>query len=95
MVAVSLKKKIKKLIAPLTNYNVLSLSQTSLNEYSTFSFLNTNVNIGSDFNNSNNSALVIKLFDNKRKFNFNASVFQSNSKSFSEIKGFRVGISLS
>ena len=84
-----------KLIAPLTNYNVLSLSQTALNEYSTFSFLNTNVNRGSDFNNSNNSALVIDLFDNKRKFNFNASVFQSNSKSFSETKGFRGGISLS
>jgi hypothetical protein len=89
------KEIIKKLIAPLTNYNVLSLSQTALNEYSTFSFLNTNVNRGSDFNNSNNSALVIDLFDNKRKFNFNASVFQSNSKSFSEIKGFRGGISLS
>ena len=84
-----------KLIAPLTNYNVLSLSQTALNEYSTFSFLNTNVNRGSDFINSNNSALVINLFDNKRKFNFNASVFQSNSKSFSETKGFRGGISLS
>jgi hypothetical protein len=89
------KEIIKKLIAPLTNYNVLSLSQTALNEYSTFSFLNTNVNRGSDFNNSNNSALVINLFDNKRKFNFNASVFQSNSKSFSETKGFRGGISLS
>ena len=89
------KEIIKKLIAPLTNYNVLSLSQTALNEYSTFSFLNTNVNRGSDFINSNNSALVINLFDNKRKFNFNASVFQSNSKSFSEIKGFRGGISLS
>ena len=75
---------------------MLSLSQTALNEYSTFSFLNTNVNRGSDFNNSNNSALVIDLFDNKRKFNFNCqSVFQSNSKSFSEIKGFRGGISLS
>jgi hypothetical protein len=32
------KEIIKKLIAPLTNYNVLSLSQTALNEYSTFSF---------------------------------------------------------
>ena len=89
------KEIIKKLIAPLTNYNVLSLSQTALNEYSTFSFLNTNANRGSDFINSNNSALVINLFDNKRKFNFNASVFQSNSKSFSETKGFRGGISLS
>jgi hypothetical protein len=84
-----------KLIAPLTNYNVISLSQKALNQYSTFSFLNTNVNRGNDFNNSNNSALVINLFDNKRKFNFSASVFQSNSKSFSDTKGFRGGISLS
>ncbi len=84
-----------KLIAPQTNYNVISLSQKALNQYSTFSFINTNVNRGSDFNNSNNSALVIDLFDNKRKFNFNASVFQSDSKVFSEIKGFRGGLSLS
>ena len=89
------KEIINKLIAPLTNYNVLSLSQTALNEYSTFSFLNTNVNRGSNFEDSNNSALVINLYDNKRKFNINASVFQSNSKTFSETKGFRGEISLS
>jgi len=84
-----------KLIAPLTNYNVVSLSQTALNKYSTFSFLNTNVNRGDDFKGSNNSALVIDLYDNDRKFNINANVFQSNSKSFSNTKGFRGGISLS
>ena len=84
-----------KLIAPLTNYNVVSLSQTALNKYSTFSFLNTNVNRGDDFKGSNNSALVIDLYDNDRKFNINANVFQSNSKSFSDTKGFRGGISLS
>ena len=92
---ISSKEIINKLIAPLTNYNVLSLSQTALNEYSTFSFLNTNVNRGSNFEDSNNSALVINLYDNKRKFNINASVFQSNSKTFSETKGFRGEISLS
>lgn len=84
-----------KLIAPLTNYNVVSLSQTALNKYSTFSFLNTNVNRGDDFKGSNNSALVVDLYDNDRKFNINANVFQSNSKSFSDTKGFRGGISLS
>jgi hypothetical protein len=84
-----------KLIAPLTNYNVVSLSQTALNKYSTFSFLNTNVNRGDDFKGSNNSALVVDLYDNDRKFNINANVFQSNSKSFSNTKGFRGGISLS
>ena len=86
---------INKLIAPLTNYNVISLSQTALNQFSTFSFLNTNVNRGGNFENSNNSALVIDLFDNKRKFNFNASVFQSNSKKFSHTKGFRGSLGLS
>ena len=84
-----------KLIAPLTNYKVVSLSQTALNKYSKFSFLNTNVNRGDDFKGSNNSALVIDLYDNDRKFNINANVFQSNSKSFSNTKGFRGGISLS
>ncbi|MDA8938144.1 carbohydrate binding family 9 domain-containing protein [Flavobacteriaceae bacterium] len=84
-----------KLIAPLTNYNVVSLSQTALNKYSTFSFLNTNVNRGDDFKGSNNSALVVDLYDNDRKFNINANLFQSNSKSFSDTKGFRGGISLS
>ena len=84
-----------KLIAPLTNYNVVSLSQTALNKYSTFSFLNTNVNRGDGFKGSNNSALVVDLYDNDRKFNINANVFQSNSKSFSNTKGFRGGISLS
>ena len=73
----------------------MSLSQTALNKYSTFSFLNTNVNRGDDFKGSNNSALVVDLYDNDRKFNINANVFQSNSKSFSDTKGFRGGISLS
>jgi hypothetical protein len=83
---------IKKLIAPLTNYNVLSLSQQIINSYSTVSFLNTNVNRGNSFNNSNNSALIVDLYDNNRKYSISASVFQSNSKIFSDTKGFRGGL---
>ena len=85
---------INKIIAPITNYNVISLSQTALNQYSTFSFLNSNVNRGGDFYNSNNSAFIANLYDNKRKFNFNASIFQSISETFSKTKGFRGGLSI-
>ena len=85
---------INKIIAPVTNYNVISLSQTALNQYSTFSFLNSNVNRGGDFYNSNNSAFIANLYDNKRKFNFNASIFQSISETFSKTKGFRGGLSI-
>ncbi len=85
---------INKIIAPITNYNVISLSQTALNQYSTFSFLNSNVNRGADFYNSNNSAFIANLYDNKRKFNFNASIFQSISETFSKTKGFRGGLSI-
>lgn len=83
-----------KIIAPITNYNVISLSQTALNQYSTFSFLNSNVNRGGDFYNSNNSAFIANIYDNKRKFNFNTSIFQSISETFSKTKGFRGGLSI-
>ena len=85
---------INKIIAPITNYNVISLSQTALNQYSTFSFLNANVNRGNNFYNSNNSAFVANIYDNERKFNFNASIFQSISETFSKTKGFRGGLSI-
>ena len=81
-------------IAPLTNYNVLSFSQQVLNEYSTLSFLNTNVNRSGNFKNSNNSAFVFDLFDNKRKYNAKGIVYKSNSPTFSETKGFRGSIEL-
>ncbi len=84
---------INKIIAPITNYNVISLSQTALNQYSTFSFLNSNVNRGGSFYNSNNSAFIANLYDKNRKFNFNASIFQSISETFSKTKGFRGGLS--
>jgi hypothetical protein len=80
----------KEKIAPATNFNVLSLNQQVLNDYSTISFLNANVyRIGEGFNNSNNSAFVFNLFDDKRKFNIKGNVYQSNSPVFSETKGFR------
>ena len=76
-------------IASTTNYNLISLSQQILNDYSTISFLNANVNRSGNFKNSNNSAFVFNLFDNKRKFNIKGKVYQSNSPVFSETKGFR------
>lgn len=84
----------KQLIAPLTNYNVLLLSKQVLNDYSTISIANTNVNRGKDFDNANNTALIFDLFDSNRKYNFKAAVYQSNSKSFSNTKGFRGGIDI-
>ena len=84
----------KQLIAPLTNYNVLLLSKQVLNDYSTISVANTNVNRENDFDNANNTALIFDLFDSNRKYNFKAAVYQSNSKSFSNTKGFRGGIDI-
>lgn len=84
----------KQLISPLTNYNVLLLSKQVLNDYSTISIANTNVNRGKDFDNSNNTAIIVDLFDSNRKYNFKAALYQSNSKSFSNTKGFRGGIDI-
>ena len=82
-------------IASTTNYNVISLSQQILNDYSTLSFLNSNVNRSGNFKNANNSAFVFDLFDDKRKFNVKGNVFQSDSPTFSATKGFRGSINLS
>ena len=78
----------KEVISPLTNYNVISLSQQLINDYSSISFLNANINRSSGLN-SNAFALVFDLFDNKRKFNFKTNIFGSNSPRLSEKKGFR------
>ena len=86
--------KFKK-IASTTNYNVISLSQKLLNDYSTVSFLNSNVYRSGSFKNANNSAFVFDLFDKNRKFNMKGNVFQSDSPIFSEIKGFRGSLSFS
>jgi|TARA_B110000503_G_scaffold85719_1_gene130516 hypothetical protein len=82
-------------IASITNYNVISLSQQILNDYSTISFLNANVNRSGSFKNSNNSTIVFNLFDYKRKFNISGNFFQSDSPTFSSTKGFRGSINFS
>jgi hypothetical protein len=82
-------------IASITNYNVISLSQQILNDYSTISFLNANVNRSGEFKNSNNSTIVFNLFDDKRKFNIRGNLFQSDSPVFSSTKGFRGSINFS
>ena len=83
----------RELISPLTNYNVLSLSQQLINDYSSISFLNTNVNRSSGLN-GNSSALVIDLFDNKRNFNIKTHFFRSYAPRFSDKKGFRGAINI-
>jgi len=75
-------------ISPLTNYNVISLSQQFLNDFSSISFLNTNVNRSSGPN-ANSSAIVFDIYDKRRKYNFNSKFFQSYAPRLSEKKGFR------
>ena len=81
-------------IAPITNYNILTLSQQIINEYSTLSLSNTNVYRLGKFNNSNNSNLVFDLFNNKRIYNIKGSFYQSISPVFSKTKGFRGSLDL-
>ena len=86
----------KEKIAPITNFNIISLSQQIINDFSTINFSNSNVNRnGAEFENSNNSAFTFDLFDNKREYNFVGTVFSSNSPNFSNNKGFRGSIRLS
>ena len=86
----------KEKIAPITNYNVITLTQQVINEFSTLTFSNANVNrSGNEFKNSNNSAFVFDLFDNKRKFNVIGNVYSSESPSNRETKGFRGALRIS
>ena len=85
----------KEKIAPLTNYNVITLSQQLINDYSSISFSNTNVQRSGKFHNSNNSNLVFDLFDYNRIYNLKGSIYQSDSPKYSEIKGFRGSLQLS
>jgi len=86
----------KEKIAPLTNYNVITLTQQVLNEFSTLTFSNSNVNrSGFEFKNSNNSAFVFDLFDNKRKFNLIGNIYSSDSPSNRDTKGFRGALRIS
>ena len=84
----------RQTIQPLVNYNVLSLSQQLLNDYSSISVLNTN-KAGNDGLYGNNLAFVADMFDNKRGFNFKVKAFGSKTPKENSTNGFRTGINLS
>ena len=84
----------KQTIQPLVNYNVISLSQQLLNDYSSVSVLNTN-KTGSDGLYGNNMAFVGDLFDDNRDFNIKMKVFGSKTQKKNSDNGFRAGINLS
>ena len=84
----------KQTIQPLVNYNVFSLSQQLLNDYSSVSVLNTN-KTGSDGLYGNNVAFVADLFDDNRDFNIKVKAFGSKTPAENSKNGFRSGISFS
>ena len=90
----SLNQRGKQTIQPLVNYNVISLSQQLLNDYSSISVLNTN-KTGGDGLYGNNVAFVADLFDDNRDFNFKVKAFGSKTPAENSTNGFRSGISFS
>ena len=90
----STNQRRKQTIQPLVNYNVISLSQQLLNDYSSVSVLNTN-KTGSDGLYGNNVAFVADLFDDNRDFNIKVKAFGSKTPSENSKNGFRSGISFS
>jgi hypothetical protein len=84
----------KELISPLTNFNVLSLSQKIINDYSSIGFINGNLNRESSFEDSNNYAFMASLFDNNRNFNFKGYFFKTVAPRLSEKSGTRTIINL-
>ena len=84
----------KQTIQPLVNYNILSLSQQLLNDYSSVSMLNTN-KTGNDGLYGNNLVFVADLFDDNRDFNVKLKAFGSKAPKDNSKNGFRSGISLS
>jgi len=83
-----------KTIQPVVNYNVLSLSQQLLNDYSSVSILNTNKTSGNGLY-GNNVSFVADIFDSNRDFNIKLKAFGSKVPEKSSNNGFRSGISLS
>ena len=84
----------KENLAPVTNYNVISLTQQLLNDYSSVGIHNTNVNRSEGGLNANNTVFVTDLFDEKRNFNFRSRFYFSKAPRLSEKNGFRGSISL-
>ena len=83
----------KENLLPVTNYNVVSLTQQLINDYSSIGLHNANVNRSKGGLNANNTVFVTDLYDNKRNFNFSSRFYFSNSPRFSEKSGFRGSIS--
>ena len=79
----------KELITPLTNFNVLSLSQKILNDYSTIGFINGNLSRESSFEDANNYAFMANIFDNKRNFSFKGYYYKTYSPRLSQKSGER------
>ena len=79
----------KELISPLTNFNILSLSQKIINDYSSIGFINGNLNRESSFEDSNNYAFMASLFDNNRNFNLKGYFFKTVAPRLSEKSGTR------
>lgn len=90
----STNQRRKQTIQPLVNYNVISLSQQLLNDYSSISVLNTN-KTGGDSLYGNNVAFVADLFDDNRDFNIKVKAFGSKTPAENSNNGFRSGISFS
>jgi hypothetical protein len=84
----------KQTIQPLVNYNVVSLSQQLLNDYSSISVLNTNKTGGYGLY-GNNLAFVADLFSENRDFNVMVKAFGSKAPKDNSKNGFRSGISFS
>ena len=85
----------KELISPLTNFNILSLSQKIINDYSMIGFINGNLNRNSSFENANNYAFMASLFDNNRNFNFRGYFYKTVAPKLSQKSGTRSIFSLS
>jgi hypothetical protein len=84
----------KENLLPVTNYNVISLTQQLINDYSSIGLHNANVNRSKGGLNANNTVFVTDLYDNKRNFNFSSRFYFSNAPRFSEKNGFRGSISI-
>ena len=84
----------KELITPFTNFNVLSLSQKIINDYSSIGFINGNLNRESSFQDANNYAFMANIFDNKRNFSFKGYYYKTYSPRLSQRSGKRKIISI-
>ncbi len=84
----------KELITPLTNFNVFSLSQKIINDYSSIGFINGNLNRESSFQDANNYAFMANIFDNKRNFSFKGYYYKTYSPRLSQRSGKRKIISI-